>query len=199
LPRTGADAALPTRRLISATDFASQEVDGAITVAMSEKALHSVPVTCPIASIVRNVMQCECDGGIRTRSMAPAGPERAVEEGAVERFFQHRTVQRRRAGAAPVRDLPQGDKRLSIPLGRNSLCRHPPTVGNGRRKGRNAQSVSQKGVSHYLIFEKRSELKFRGLGMPRAIGGRRFALDDMKINATQRPEVRLVRHATADT
>jgi hypothetical protein len=152
-----------------------------------------VPVTCPIASIVRNVMQCECDGGIRTNSTAPSSTARSGPADAIDWFFQHRTVQRRRAGAARVRDLPQGDKRLSIPLKRKGLCRHPPTVGNGRRKGRNAlaaigealaraahqagaSSVSQKGMSHYLIFEKRSELKFRGLGMPLVAGALRSTI-----------------------
>jgi hypothetical protein len=39
-PRICADAARLVRRLIGVTDFASQDVDGAISMAMSDKALH---------------------------------------------------------------------------------------------------------------------------------------------------------------
>ena len=45
------------RRLIAATDFASQDADGAITVVMSGTALHHCHVVARrIASVMRNAM-----------------------------------------------------------------------------------------------------------------------------------------------
>jgi hypothetical protein len=97
-PRTRDDAARLVRRLISATDFASQDLDGTITVAMSDKALHQCHVIARrIASILRNAMQCECDGGSPLEAMVTlamlkptdsphsllarvSGPERAAAE-----------------------------------------------------------------------------------------------------------------------
>jgi hypothetical protein len=86
------------RRLIGATDFASQDLDGAITVAMSDKALHQCHVIARrIASILRNAMLCERDGGSPLEAMVTlamlkptdsphsllarvSGPERAAAE-----------------------------------------------------------------------------------------------------------------------
>jgi hypothetical protein len=61
-PRARADTARLVRRLIAATDFASQDADGAITVVMSDRALHQCHVSARrIACILRNAMLNERD------------------------------------------------------------------------------------------------------------------------------------------
>jgi GGDEF domain-containing protein len=63
-PRARIDAARLVSRLIRPGDFAAQDVDGAITVVMAGAALHQCHVAARrIASIIRNTLMCEYDGG----------------------------------------------------------------------------------------------------------------------------------------
>ena len=69
-PRVGADAARLVRRLIAATDFASQDADRGITVVMSGTALHQCHVAARrIASTMRTSMLAE---GARGRPVEAA-------------------------------------------------------------------------------------------------------------------------------
>jgi GGDEF domain-containing protein len=63
-PRARIDAARLVSRLIRPGDFAAQDVDGAITVVMAGAALHQCHVAARrIASVIRNTLMCEYDGG----------------------------------------------------------------------------------------------------------------------------------------
>jgi hypothetical protein len=64
-PRARIDAARLVGRLIRPGDFASQDVDGAITVVMSGAALHQCHVAARrIASVIGSTLMCEHDGGV---------------------------------------------------------------------------------------------------------------------------------------
>jgi hypothetical protein len=79
-PRARADAARLVRRLIAATDFASQDADGAITVVMSGKALHQCHVSARrIASILRNAMLNERDSASPVEAMVTIAALRATD------------------------------------------------------------------------------------------------------------------------
>jgi hypothetical protein len=73
-PRVRADAARLVRRLIAATDFASQDADGGITVVMSDRALHQCHVVARrIASVMRTAMRAEGAGGRTVEAMVTIG------------------------------------------------------------------------------------------------------------------------------
>jgi hypothetical protein len=79
-PRARADAARLVRRLIAATDFASQDADGAITVVMSDTALHQCHVSARrIASILRNAMLNERDSASPVEAMVTIAALRATD------------------------------------------------------------------------------------------------------------------------
>jgi GGDEF domain-containing protein len=63
-PRARINAARLVSRLIRPGDFAAQDVGGAITVVMADAALHRCHVAARrIASVIRNTLMCEYDGG----------------------------------------------------------------------------------------------------------------------------------------
>jgi GGDEF domain-containing protein len=79
-PRARVDAARLVRRLIAATDFASQDADGAITVVMSDKALHQCHVSARrIASILRNAMLNERASASPVEAMVTIAALRATD------------------------------------------------------------------------------------------------------------------------
>jgi GGDEF domain-containing protein len=64
-PRARVDAARLVGRLIRPGDFAAQDVDGAITVVMTDAPLHQCHVAARrIASVIRSTLMCEHDGGV---------------------------------------------------------------------------------------------------------------------------------------
>jgi GGDEF domain-containing protein len=96
--RARVDAARLVSRLVRSKDFASQDGDGAITVVMTDTALHQCHVIARrMASIIRNTLMCEHDGGgpmepmVTLAALKPtdsphsllarvSGPERAAAE-----------------------------------------------------------------------------------------------------------------------
>jgi hypothetical protein len=79
-PRARADTARLVRRLIAATDFASQDADGVITVAMSGTALHQCHVSARrIASLLRNAMLDERGSASPAEAMVTIAALRATD------------------------------------------------------------------------------------------------------------------------
>src|SRR5215467_6326556 len=97
-PRARIDAARLVGRLIRPGDFASQDADGAVTVVMADAALQQCHVHARrIASVIRNTLMYEHDGGLPVEAMVTiaalrptdsphsllarvSGPERAAAE-----------------------------------------------------------------------------------------------------------------------